>query len=329
MTHRPCWQAKPWLPVVGSTPCHMLVREVVRLAPLEVAGAAAEARLDERKWVDRAKGVLMRYQQLSAVEAFALLRTASKQANLRLGEVARDLIEAAQAVDAVNRAGQLRLHSQRFMKGLVLRGLPRSRPDDHFADTTRRLQANLDHLASLPQTDPVAAQMACTRAVWAALQACAGGDAAAAPRSADGAAWANRLVEAEWRAENLPNQADRLTAALESASGRRNLKVINLCGRQRMLSQRLAKQALLAGVLPDPAAAMQTAAAVATMRELEAALLALEQGAAGQPGHPSRIGPGAWPVAPPARRPAARREWRCRGRSCRAGPRERRLVQQI
>ena len=44
-----------------------------------------------------------------------------------------------------------------------------------------------------------------------------------------------------------------------------------------MLSQRLAKQALLAGVLPDPAAAMQTAAAVATVREFEAALLALEQ----------------------------------------------------
>ena len=343
------------LPVVGSTPCHMLVREVVRLAPhgvilvaahwdaalqaaldllagsaprpvlvvgatdwptdpdqllrshvmawlpgpvepvllaaawgvarahfdheqaLRVAGAAAEARLEERKWVDRAKGVLMRHQQLSEGEAFVLLRTASMHANLRVGEVSRGLIEAAQAADAINRAGQLRMHSQRFVKGLVLRGMPRPRPDDHLADTTRRLQANLDHLASLPLADPVAAQLACTRAAWAALQACAGGDAAAAPRSADGAAWANRLDEAEWRAENLLNQADRLTAALQSASGRRNLQVINLCGRQRMLSQRLAKQALLAGVLPDPAAAIQTAAAVATVREFEAALLALEQ----------------------------------------------------
>ena len=343
------------LPVVGSTPCHMLVREVVRLAPLGVillaahwdaalqaaldllassaprpvlvvgatdwpadpdqllrshvmawlpgpvesallaaawgvarahfdheqalraAGAAAEARLDERKWVDRAKGVLMRHQQLSEVEAFALLRTASMHANLRVGEVSRGLIEAAQAADAVNRAGQLRMQSQRFVKGLVLRGMSRPRPDDHLADTTRRLQANLDHLASLPLADPVAAQLACTCAAWAALQACAVVDAAGAPRSADAAAWTKRLDEAERRAENLLNQADRLTAALESASGRRNLQVINLCGRQRMLSQRLAKQALLAGVLPDAAAAMQTAAAMTTVREFEAALLALEQ----------------------------------------------------
>ena len=343
------------LPVVGSTPCHMLVREVVRLAPhgvillaahwdaalqaaldllagsaprpvlvvgatdwptdpdqllrshvmawlpgpvepvllaaawgvarahfdheqaLRVAGAAAEARLEERKWVDRAKGVLMRHQQLSEVEAFALLRTASMHANLRVGEVSRGLIEAAQAADAVNRAGQLRMQSQRFVKGLVLRGMSRPRPDDHLADTTRRLQANLDHLASLPLADPVAAQLACTCAAWAALQACAVVDAAGAPRSADAAAWTKRLDEAERRAENLLNQADRLTAALESASGRRNLQVINLCGRQRMLSQRLAKQALLAGVLPDAAAAMQTAAAMTTVREFEAALLALEQ----------------------------------------------------
>lgn len=340
------------LPVVGCTPCHMLVREVVRLAPLGVivsagrwdealqaaldllassaprpvlvvgatewpadpgqflrchvmawlpgpvesarlaaawcvarahfdqtqtlkAGvAAAEARLDERKWVDRAKGVLMHHQQLSEVEAFALLRTASMHANLRVGEVSRGLIEAARAAEAVNRAGQVRMQSQRFVKGLVLRGMPRPRPDDHLADTTLRLQANLDHLASLALVEPLAAQLASTQAAWTALQACAGGDAALRP--ADAAARAHPLDEAERLAEILLEQADRLTAALDCASGRRNLQVINLCGRQRMLSQRLAKQALLAGVLPDPAAARQTAAAAVTVQDFEAALLALE-----------------------------------------------------
>jgi AmiR/NasT family two-component response regulator len=241
------------LPVLGATPCNMLVREVIRLAPLGVilvaahwdaslqasldllatsaprpvllvgaadwptdtdlllrshvmawlpgpvvgpqlvaawavarahfdhqqalqaAGAAAEARLDERKWVDRAKGVLMHHQQLSEVDAFALLRTASMHANLRVGEVSRGLIEAAQAAEAVNRAGQLRMQSQRFVKGLVLRGMPRPRPDDHLTDTTQRLQANLDHLALLPMTEPVAAQLASTRAAWAALHACTPG----------------------------------------------------------------------------------------------------------------------------------------------------------
>ena len=242
---------------------------------LRAAAAATEARLDERKWVDRAKGVLMRHQQLSEVDAFTLLRTASMHANLRVGEVSRGLIEAAQAADALNRAGQLRMQSQRFVKGLVLRGMPRPRPDDQLAETAQRLQANLDHLASLPLAEPVAARLASTSATWAALQACAGGQAAS--RSSDAAAWINRLDQADRQAEALLDEADRLIASLEAASGRRNLQVINLCGRQRMLSQRLAKQALLAAVLPESAAAAQTAAGVLTVREFEAALLSLEQ----------------------------------------------------
>ena len=341
------------LPVLGSTSCSMLVREVVRLAPLGVvllapgwdaglqaaldllassaprpvlvvgagalpaevdllvraqvmawlpgavepagvaaawplararfeleqqlraASAAAEARLDERKWVDRAKGVLMRHQHLSEDDAFTLLRTASMHANLRVGEVSRGLIEAAQAADAVNRAGQLRMLSQRYVKALVLRSMPRPRPDDHLADTAQRLQANLDHLAGLPLAHQVSAPLARTRAAWMALEACAADPAG--QRLPPGAARMQLLEQAESLAEALLAEADTLTAELELASGRRNLTIINLCGRQRMLSQRLAKQALLAGVLPEPAAALQTAAAVSTVREFEAALLALEQ----------------------------------------------------
>lgn len=44
-----------------------------------------------------------------------------------------------------------------------------------------------------------------------------------------------------------------------------------------MLAQRLAKQALLAGLLPAQAAAAQAAAATDTVREFEATLLALER----------------------------------------------------
>ncbi|MBC7726176.1 MAG: type IV pili methyl-accepting chemotaxis transducer N-terminal domain-containing protein, partial [Microbacteriaceae bacterium] len=122
----------------------------------------------------------------------------------------------------------------------------------------------------------VAVQLAGTRAAWLALQACSG-DQAASRSPGGGAAWISQLDEAERRAEAFLTEADLLTMALEAASGRRNLQVINLCGRQRMLSQRLAKQALLAAVLPDAAAAAQTAAAVLTVQAFEAALLALEQ----------------------------------------------------
>jgi AmiR/NasT family two-component response regulator len=274
-SHVMAWLPGPVHPTMLSAAWALARARFDHEQALRAAVAAAEARLDERKWVDRAKGVLMRHQQLSELDAFALLRTASMQANLRVGEVSRGLIEAAQAADAVNRAGQLRMLSQRFVKGLVLRGLPRPRPDDQLAETAQRLQANLDHLASLPLAERVAAQLAGARAAWLALQACSGDEAAS--RSPGGAAWLSQLDEAERRAEALLAEADLLTTALEAASGRRKLQVINLCGRQRMLSQRLAKQALLAAVLPDAAAAAQMAAAVLTVQAFEAGLLALEQ----------------------------------------------------
>ena len=61
----------------------------------------ALARLDERKWLDRAKGVLMSRLQLKEQDAFALLRSASMTANLRVGEVSRNVIEASQAAETV------------------------------------------------------------------------------------------------------------------------------------------------------------------------------------------------------------------------------------
>ena len=355
------------LVVLGSTPCHMLVREAVRLAPLAVvlqapsldaplraalqwladsaprpvivvgaeagpadgpllldaqvmawlpgpcdavalqaalalavprfgreqglraALAAAELRLDERKWVDRAKGELMQHQQLSEDDAFTLLRTASMQANLRVGEVSRGLIEAAQAADTVNRAGQLRMLSQRYVLGLALRCLPRPRPDDHLAETTQRLQATIDHLTALPLAGPLAGLLADTTTAWAALQragAAAGSGPTSVPavgpkdgaaRSAPGGPGTAVLMAAETCAEALLAAADALTAALEAASGRLNLRLVNQCGRQRMLSQRLAKQALLAGLLPENAAAGHAAGATQTVREFEATLAALEQ----------------------------------------------------
>ncbi|GCL61403.1 type IV pili methyl-accepting chemotaxis transducer N-terminal domain-containing protein [Pseudaquabacterium pictum] len=238
--------------------------------------AGALARLDERKWVDRAKGVLMRAQQLSEDDAFALLRTASMQANLRVGEVSRSLIEAAQAAEAINRAGQLRMLSQRHVKALALRAVARGRVEDTLAETAQRLQRHLDWLERLPLPPAVAALLAATRSAWADLQHTAGpGAAPGAPRA--GLAWPALLAETDALAEQLLERADALTGALEATSGRRHLQVVNLSGRQRMLAQRLAKQALLAGLLPAPQAGMQAQAAARTVREFETALATLER----------------------------------------------------
>ena len=62
---------------------------------LRLTAARAQEQLDERKWVDRAKGVLMTARGLDEDEAFRLLRGAAMSVNLRIGEVSRAVFEAA------------------------------------------------------------------------------------------------------------------------------------------------------------------------------------------------------------------------------------------
>ena len=73
-------------------------------------------RFSERKLVDRAKGILMRVRNIGEDEAYKVLRTAAMQAKLRIGQIAQQVIDAARYAEAVNRAGQLRMLSQRMVK---------------------------------------------------------------------------------------------------------------------------------------------------------------------------------------------------------------------
>lgn len=228
---------------------------------------SAQARLDERKWVDRAKGVLMSARHLSEPDAFALLRTASMQANLRVGEVSRAVIEAAEAADAVNRAGQLRMLSQRMVKSLALvqLGVERGAAEAQLQESAERAQANVERLDNLALEGAVLSLRQGTAAAWQGLQA--------AIRDGSGV----DLAAVDGRAAQLLDQAEHLTDALQELSGRRSLQVVNLAGRQRMLSQRVAKQSLLAGCLSGPAGDAAAAAAMASVAEFDAALAQLER----------------------------------------------------
>jgi AmiR/NasT family two-component response regulator len=215
-----------------------------RLRGLELAVNQARVQLDERKWVDRAKGLLMAARGIGEDEAFGLLRSSAMVANLKLAYVARSVVDSAQWAEAVNRSGQLRMLSQRAVSAAAQR---LARVDSAAArkiqqQALARAQDNLAHLARLPLSGEEREALDATERAWQALS-----DALSARldlvslRAADAAA-----------SLALP-AAETLTAAVEAQGARSGLYVVNLCGRQRMHSQRLVKEGLLAllGVEPQ------------------------------------------------------------------------------
>jgi AmiR/NasT family two-component response regulator len=220
-----------------------------RLRPLVQLAQAREARerklqddladlshrFEERKLVDRAKGILMQGRRLSEEEAFQLLRSASMHGNQRVGAVSRQVIDAAFAAEAINRAGQQRMLSQRLVK---LYALACSRTEAAAAaalmrQSAARVDENLAALGKLSAAT-FGDLLAAAREGWTPLR-----------RLVDEPPQAAQLPRIDDLAEAMLAQADALVAALEHSGLARTVGVVNVAGRQRMLSQRMAKQALL------------------------------------------------------------------------------------
>lgn len=219
---------------------------------------------EERKLIDRAKGVLMRATQMSEEEAFRWLRTASMRQHRRVGQVSRVLVEAAARAHAINRAGLLRMLSQRYVlvsaagcagTSAVAQGALQT-----VTDTVAQVLSELQRSEVVhPYRDLVGA----AAEQWARVVAV----------QAQGADLWPQLDEA---AERLLEAAERLTGCLEAAWPEGRLNVVNLCARQRMLAQRYGKQMALAA-LGQADAVASAAAAAPTRAQFEAALDALRQ----------------------------------------------------
>ncbi len=199
-------------------------------------------RFDERKLVDRAKGILMGARSLREDEAFRALRRAAMASKQRIGQVAQRVIDSARYAEAVNRAGQLRMLSQRLVKlyAMACAGISPQETAGLFADSVGQIESILDILGRTLSQPTFGDLLAAVSGPWARLRA-----VLLAGRQA------SRLHEVDGLAEELLEQSERLTANLEVAAFATALHAINVAGRQRMLSQRLAKEALLARLLPQ------------------------------------------------------------------------------
>jgi AmiR/NasT family two-component response regulator len=242
---------------------HLAQARFVREHALQEELLDVSSRFEERKMVDRAKGILMRARQMSDDDAFQILRTASMHSNQRLGQVSQHIIHSARFAESVNRAGQLRMLSQRLIKLYLLQlaGVEVTQQKVRLKDSMLRIDGNLVLLGkslSKPTFGDLLGQVLIT---WTRLK-----------QELQGAPRADQMAHVDELAELLLLEAERLTGSLENAGSVAPLHVLNMAGRQRMLSQRFAKCALL-GVLGDSSAMSRSELGMAESRaEFEQAL---------------------------------------------------------
>ncbi len=211
-------------------------------AELRARDSAAQAKLDERKWTERAKGLLMQARGIDEAAAFALLRNTAMQTQSRLPEVARGVVHTTELAEALERAGAQRMLSQRLVKLQALRHWPRLAPAEKreaqalLDASSERVAANLARLAELLRDD-LAEELGAVSAAWAQLST------ALSTRTPD-------LLRSDRAAQALLDSSEVLVSRLSERAGPRPVGLLAQVTRLRLLSQRLAKEGLLAQVVP-------------------------------------------------------------------------------
>ena len=224
--------------------------------------AEVNQRFAERILVDRAKGILMGARQLREEEAYRALRSAAMQRMQRIGQVSQQVIDSARYAEAINRAGQLRMLSQRLVKlyAQACLGLRAAETAALFEAALAHVDSNLAHLSQNLSKATFGDLLEAVTGPWQALRKALAGK----PNQA-------ALPDIDSLADEVLKRAEQLTVNLEIAGYAAALHVINVAGRQRMLCQRVAKAGLIGTIVSGPEAARAQIA-------LDRARLELEQG---------------------------------------------------
>jgi hypothetical protein len=144
---------------------------------------------------------------------------------------------------AINRTARFRALSQRCAKAytqLYLDVLPEAARDT-LSTAQRLIQVGFEDLGKAPFSAGVARQIAAVQQEAAALTSQLG----AAPSKA-------AVASVNAQADRMLAAAQRATEVLEEAAKQPTAKLVNLAGRQRMLSQRQAKNYFLVAAGQDP-----------------------------------------------------------------------------
>ncbi len=133
---------------------------------------------------------------------------------------------------AINKAGRQRMLSQRLAKAYLMIGqkIEPARGQAILAESRAQFERQLAELNGYVPSEDVRKALAQLEREWRAFER-----VLVAPPSAAGA---RDLYD---RNETVQEAAHRLTLAYEKATGRPEDRLVNIAGRQRMLSQRIAK----------------------------------------------------------------------------------------
>ena len=208
--------------------------------------AQVNQRFEERKLVDRAKGILMGTRQLREEEAYRVLRRVAMHTKQRIGQVSQRVIDAARYGEAINRAGQLRMLSQRLVKLYALTEAGVCKPETAalMADSISLVDDTLTILVRSLSKATFGDLVEAVASAWQVLK-----------RLLEAPPLASRFENVDCAAEAVLLRSEHLTDNLEVSGFATALHVINVAGRQRMLSERLAKATILAGAMTGTAAA--------------------------------------------------------------------------
>ncbi|NHO64096.1 pilus assembly protein PilP [Aestuariicella hydrocarbonica] len=137
--------------------------------------------------------------------------------------------------EAINIAGRQRMLSQRIAQSYFLKGL---KPDSQRGETQlqraiNEFERNLENLKNYAPAAPIKSQILTVEALWRPYK-----ELALSPAYKGSA---EILFE---QSNIILNQAHLYVSQLEKLSGTSKGEIINLSGRQRMLSQRIAKNFL-------------------------------------------------------------------------------------
>ncbi|TET87695.1 MAG: hypothetical protein E3J96_04955 [Sulfurovum sp.] len=145
-------------------------------------------------------------------------------------------IEISSPTQAVDIAGKQRMFTQRMLKDYAMVGMGNTfgKPDEDLKKVADTFQDHMESLLSYTKNDETKKSIEKVKTLWVPLQ-----------QTLSEAPSKEKVEKLQEDSETLLKAADDTTKLFAKESGKESGKIVNMAGRQRMLSQRMASLYML------------------------------------------------------------------------------------